>query len=482
MFSPTRGLPEAWIPAIAGLAWFWCAPSFGTLGSLLSLIPGCLLLASGVSILLYPGDLRIPQFTALGGLVGVPLALPTFFVAGLGTGLVLTILSLMSFVAAGAIAVRHEPHTDDVPEPAPSIRLARQVAIDEAILANMALRIRTVTFDDHERVRGEVHHARELFRDRGWLEDPAAYHRQPPPLSNPVMRPARSGKLDYERMEFDSGYEPDADEPGRDRWLSLAPNRTAHAWVLRHRGEPRPWLVCIHGYQMGYPFIDLPAFHAARFHHKFGLNLALPILPLHGPRKIGWQSGDGFVSGDFLNTVHAEAQAMWDMRRLLSWIRAHDGSPIGVHGLSLGGYNAALLASLEELACVIAGIPVTDFTRLTWRHGEPLRIRYAERNGLVHDEVSEVLSVVSPLALKPRVAKERRYIFAGIADRVVPPDHPRDLWRHWDEPRIVWYQGAHVTFRMHPAVDRMLVDALHESALMGSATQPLAAVAAQTAS
>ena len=37
-------------------------------------------------------------------------------------------------------------------------------------------------------------------------------------------------------------------------------------------------------------------------------------------------------------------------------------------------------------------------------------------------------------------------IFAGVVDRVVPPVQAHSLWRHWDEPRIGWYQGAHQRF------------------------------------
>ena len=465
MFPPRRWLPEAWIPIVGGLLWLWCAASSGVVGFLLSVIPGCLLLSSGVSTLLYPGDLRIPQFTALGGALGVPLAMPALFLAGPWMGLALVVISAASFVAAGATSVRQEPHTDEVPEPMPSIALAAQVAIDDTILAHVALTHPAVSVDEQERVHREICEARDLFRDRGWLANPIEYHQAPPPLTDPVIRPARSLRVDFEHLEFTSGYQPHAEEPGRDRWLSRAANRTAHAWVLRHGPGPRPWLICIHGYRMGFPLVDLPAFHAARLHYKYGMNVAIPVLPFHGPRKTGRRSGDGFISGDFLDTVHAEAQAMWDLRRLMSWIRMQEGAPIGAYGLSLGGYNTALLACLEELACAILGIPATDFTRLTWRHGAQLQIRYAEHQGLVHDEVSEVLSVVSPFALEPRVPRERRYIFAAIADRLVPAAQVRDLWHHWDRPRILWYQGSHVTFRSHPAVGRLLLDALRESGL-----------------
>lgn len=465
MFEQQRWSLEAWIPVTTGLLWLWCAASFGAVGFLFSLVPGCLLLTGGVSTLLYPGDSRIPQFVAAGGLLGVPLALPAFIVAGVPTGLALMALSATSFLAAGAIAVRQEPHTTDVPEPAPSVRLALQVAVDEAILSGLTLR--TTLAIDPDAVRAEVHAARELFDERGWLNDPASYHLAPPPLERVDSMARHAVGVDFEHFRFASGYEPHADEPGRDRWLSYTPTQTAHAWILRHVGPPRPWLLCIHGYEMGMAPLDLLAFRAKELHRRLGVNLAINVLPLHGPRRIGRSSGSGFLAGNFLDTIHAEAQAMWDLRRLLSWIQSQTDQAIGLFGLSLGGYNASLLAGLADgLACVVAGIPATDFSRLTWRHGPALQLRYAERHGLVHDEVAEVLRVVSPLALAPRVAHERLAIFAGVADRLVPPDQPRDLWQHWGRPAIHWYQGAHVTFRAHPPVRALLEKTLRDAGVV----------------
>ena len=235
---------------------------------------------------------------------------------------------------------------------------------------------------------------------------------------------------------------------------------------MRHPGPPRPWLVCIHGYQMGWPLIDLAAFPPEYFHRRLGLNLLLPVLPLHGPRKIGRRSGDGFIVGDALDTVHAEAQAIWDMRRLLSWVRAQQAPALGVLGLSLGGYNTALLASLEEgLACVVAGVPLVDFTRAIFRHAPPLHLRDAAERGVEEEMIRNLMRVISPLDLPPLVPREGRFIFGAVGDRLVLPDQVRDLWRHWERPRIVWYQGGHLTFRAHTAVRRLVRDALRESGL-----------------
>ena len=133
MFEQTRWSSHAAVPILGGLTWFWFAASFGLVGFLFSMIPGCLLLASGFSILLWPGDARIPSFTAAGGLLGVPLALPVFFVAGAGTALLLIGLSIASYLAAGAVAVQWEPHTPDVPVPEPSVGLAAQVGVLDGV-------------------------------------------------------------------------------------------------------------------------------------------------------------------------------------------------------------------------------------------------------------------------------------------------------------------------------------------------------------
>ena len=62
------------------------------------------------------------------------------------------------------------------------------------------------------------------------------------------------------------------------------------------------------------------------------------------------------------------------MRRLISWLQTQDAPGIGVLGLSLGGYNTALLASVQPgLACAIAGIPATDFSRLLFEHSHQSR-------------------------------------------------------------------------------------------------------------
>lgn len=465
MFGPVRGPAEAWIPSAVGLAWIGQAFAAGIPFGVVPLVPGALLLAAGVGMLVHPGDRRLSHFGALGGALGVLLALPGLLIAG-PLMLLFGVASAAAAVASGYHALRLDPPSEDVPETPASLRLAAEVALDEAVLGTMVFTTPFPLRGRHAPIRVEVDTAREQFAAAGWLEKPEAYHETPPPPPEGELVRRHARGFDFEHLRFSSEYAPRDEEPGRERWLAHAPNRDCHAWVVR--GDPqRPWLVCIHGYRMGFPFVDFSAFRPDWLHQRLGLNLLVPVLPLHGPRKIGRRSGDGFLGTDLLDTLHAEAQAVWDLRRLLGWVRARSDAPIGVYGLSLGGYNTALLASLDAgLACAIAGIPASDFAHAFFHHGGPWQERAAAVAGLTRASLTELLSVVSPLVLRPQVPHEHRAIFGGIADRIVPAEQVRELWRHWERPRIEWYAGAHLTLGLHPGVRRLCEETLRGAGLI----------------
>jgi hypothetical protein len=462
----TRFSIAAWVPLVSGLSWLWIAPGHGIFFTLLTALPGSLLLGAAVAQLFMPGDRRITHYAAFGGLLGAVIGLAALFVIGFWAGLWLMGLSVWSLTSAGAQALLADPPGDGVPTPIPTIRLSAETAADEAMLATVLPFLPISGHGNAARINAEMSAARDLFEEKGWLEKPESYHEHPPGLDAPSLRAAHMRGTDYEQLSFESDYEPHADEPGRDRWLSYQANRTARAWVLRHRDANRPWLVCIHGYQMGYAGVDLLAFPPSWLHHGLGLNLIMPVLPLHGARKIGRRSGDGFLSGDILDSTHAEAQAIWDIRRALSWVRAQSESKIGVFGLSLGGYNAALLAALDDgLACAIAGIPLVDIPSVMVHHGLLSAISDRESESLDSERMAEVMSVVSPLALEPQLSVEQRFLFAAVTDRLVPPAQTVRLWEYWERPRIEWYQGSHMTFRAHPSVRLLVEEGLRSAAL-----------------
>ncbi len=172
----------------------------------------------------------------------------------------------------------------DLPIARPTVALATHAFRDEIVLAGFRILRPAGDRLAFARIEREVIAALDLYDEAGWLERPEGFFSPPPPLTDVTVRTADTWRHTYTQVSFDSGYEPHAGEPGRDRWLSYTPNSRVHAWMLRH-DEPRPWLVCVHGAGMGRPGIDLMLFRAQRLHKDLGLNVMLPVLPLHGARR-----------------------------------------------------------------------------------------------------------------------------------------------------------------------------------------------------
>ena len=372
---------------------------------------------------------------------------------------------MYSILAHGEVAV-------DLPAPNASLGFAAQVAIDEALLAVVMTPSRFPLPSDYRRVSNELDEARRLYVRRGWMRHPGAYHRRPPLLGPGEVRVERGRALGirYRRLTYQSGFAPRPAEPGSRRWQSYRPNRSAVATIVRQDPEPRPWLICVHGFCTGYPFMDFPGLHTAKVQRELGVNVALPVLPLHGRRKVTLVSGEPFLSFELMNAVHGITQAVWDIRRLISWIRTQGATSIGLYGVSLGGYIVSLLAGLEpDIDVVVAGIPVSDIPTLFHEHS-PLHVRArAIEHRILGGPAEDVYRVVSPLRLAPRVPRDRRFIFAGYGDRLAPPKQAQTLWEHWEKPQISWYAGNHVGYLWSKQVSRFLVDSLADAGFSGPA-------------
>ena len=356
----------------------------------------------------------------------------------------------------------------ELPVARPTLALATEAFFDEIVLTGFRLLRSAPDAARLEWITREVSAALEFYGQQGWLEKPEGFFAASPALTDVTVRTVSNMGRSCERMFFDSGYEPHAGEPGRERWLSYTGNNREYGLMLRHR-QPRPWLVCVHGAEMGRAALDPTLFRAWHLHSDLGLNVVLPVLPMHGPRARGLPKGAAFPSEDVLNDVHGAAQAVWDIRRLLSWIRSQQpDSMIGLNGISLGGFLTSLVASLDDgLTCAILGVPAVDLVELVSRHAG---LSGHDALGQTMRRAKPIGRMISPFALTPRVPMQGRFIYAGIADRLV---HPRDqvtrLWQHWGRPQIHWYSGGHTGFFRSRPVQRFIDDALVQSGLVDPA-------------
>jgi len=447
------------IPIAAGIAWVTIGA--GLAAWLLAWPQGLLLIATGVAALLWPGDTRITHYTALGAVLALLLSVPALFVLSFLPLLLAVALSVAAFLYAGRIALRLAERAPGAPEPPAELKTWAKAALDEALLGYFVICARIPSGTDAEELVRDAALMEAVLSQRGWLDHPEYYHQIPAAPTDAELSPASFKSFSYQHLKFSSDFRPHAEIPGAELWNSYVPNRTCHASLFRQPEAGRPWLLCIHGYRMGTTFLDLRLFAPHILFQRLKLNVVMPTLPLHGSRRIGPQSGDHYLDGDPLDLLFAQTQALWDLRRTIAWIRAQEpNARIGVLGYSLGGYNAALLATHEPgLDFVVAGIPVADFASVLWQHVPPQLRAYFEAEGLSRERYQRLLHLVSPLTLPPKLPAERLHLFAGSADRIVPPGQPLKLAAHWQR-EVHWYHGAHLTFRGERAVVRCIDDAM----------------------
>jgi len=269
-----------------------------------------------------------------------------------------------------------------------------------------------------------------------------------PITRSPVARAAfgpRSGHV--EMLRFDSPFQAINPEV-RESYAGFSENSTAWAQSWRHEDGPRPTLCVIHGFGASPHWLN-SAFFALPWLFDQGYDVLLYVLPFHGvrqPKTVPF-SGWGLFAHGVAHFNEAILHGVHDLRVFVDHLIAEGVEQVGVIGLSLGGYIAALVAAVDDrLALSIPNAPVASIDRLTrqWFPANMLLAAGTRAAGIDREELKAVLAVHSPLTYEPKLAAERRMIIGGLGDRLAPPEQSLLLWEHWNRCRLHWFPGNHV--------------------------------------
>jgi len=216
-------------------------------------------------------------------------------------------------------------------------------------------------------------------------------------------------------------------------------NFVAHARLMT-RGEPRPVAILVHGYMMGQLRVDERVWpiHAL---DTLGFDCALTLLPFHGRRAHpGRQGLPEFPGRDPRFASEGFRQAVTDLRELAGYLRRRGHPRVGLLGMSLGGYTAALAATVDpSFDFLVPIVPLASLADFALEHGDLPDA--PEPRALEHELIERVYRHVSPVEREPLIASERVLVIGARADRIVQFSHARRLASHFRAPLVSWHGG-----------------------------------------
>ncbi len=261
-------------------------------------------------------------------------------------------------------------------------------------------------------------------------------HADPKPLRATAIQRRRIAGLAYERMTFEH-------DPALPKTLAadgLGGPARAVVHLCRHSDGPRPWLVWVHGAGQG-GVEDLVLSGIGRIHHRLGFNVAMPVQPGHGCRRREWPT---YPDLDPLRNVAGMMRAVSEVRAVVQWVQPQ-ASAVVVSGISMGSPVAALVSHLERrIDAVALYTPILGLNAMIARHlGRWGRSRIGFRELLQSPVVSQLTSVIDPLAVDPAPPPARRLIVGAWHDRMAMREPTIALQERWSG-QLYWYDGSHV--------------------------------------
>lgn len=312
----------------------------------------------------------------------------------------------------------------------------------------------------------------EIYARPNLVEDPQLFFGRSQPITPQIKRVRGFGKQgEVLDLRWQSAYEPLWGQPGhmpdltitgmdtrgtvRAKYLAEEHNLVGHARWFRHVSGTHPAIMVLHGYLAGELNIEEQIW-PTRALFNAGYDVIFTVLPFHGARKSPKRllAPPRFPASDPRFTIEGFRHLVFDHIALADYMLAGRVKSLGVMGMSLGGYGASLLATVDpRWSFVVPVVPLSctaqfafDTGRLT---GTP------EEQAQQQQALSAAQRAVSPLERPPQIASDRIIVVAGAADQVTGLPHAERLARHFNSELSI-FNGGHL---LHFGLRDVVLDA-----------------------
>ncbi|MCX6907696.1 MAG: alpha/beta fold hydrolase [Verrucomicrobia bacterium] len=303
---------------------------------------------------------------------------------------------------------------------------------------------------DHDEHPEQQESWRSYPRDLGSWDTLFALPEPMPNLHECFGKPHWLGPVVHRSFQFDS--------PIQSPWTV---NNRVNGNYFVGRGDDaleRPVVLFLHGWNASIAYY----LNYCRTGHRLArrdIHCALVNLPYHVRRKPNrWN--EYFLTENITQTVQAVQQAVIEARIILRWLREHHRGPVGVWGISLGGWIASILACVErELDFAVLMTPAVRLDRQIWDLAflKAMKASFLKQ-GASQEDIERIAAPMLPKFHQPLLERDRILLIEALYDQFLGPETIDELWQAWGQPRIERYQHGHISILMDASVLQTATD------------------------
>jgi len=298
----------------------------------------------------------------------------------------------------------------------------------------------------------------EIYARPDLVEDPESFFTRSAPIAPKIKRVRSYGKngevLDlswqsqYQPLWGQPGFMPDVTVAGIDssrsvraKYLSEQKNLTAHARWFRHLDGVRPAVMILHGYLAGELNVEEQLWPTRLFFDQ-GYDVIFTVLPFHGARKSRLLAPPRFPASDPRFTIEGFRHLVFDHVALTDYMLSGRVQSVGLMGMSLGGYGASLLATVDRRwSFAIPVVPLSCTAQFALETGR--FVGTAEQQELQQQALSNAQRAISPLERPALIDSRRIAVVVGASDHVTGLPHAQRLAKHFNS-ELLTFDGGHI--------------------------------------
>jgi hypothetical protein len=220
-------------------------------------------------------------------------------------------------------------------------------------------------------------------------------------------------------------------------------NQTMHARWFKHRAGPRACAVILHGYLGGTLAVEEWMWPIQALFDR-GMDVVLTVLPMHGPRTAVKDRFrlPGFPAVDPRLAVEGFRQLVHDHLTLFDYLLDSQVSSLGLMGMSLGGYSAALLSTLDpRIRFSVFYMPLASVSDFALRTGRMVGSQQEQQEQA--SALDRVYRCVSPLARPSLLPQGNSLVIAGESDLITGRPHSDQLVNQFNSA-VSTFAGGHI--------------------------------------